>query len=155
MPFRAMETLEAGRDPQQMLADAKRDGTVYAMPAPRPAMLRDDGIDERPREADTVVVIGCGYYRSLDAVARGFRLLDLLGIDYTLLEKEFCCGAPMIGQQVRKGSDRAIADAMSRELIGMNIAQARQLKARRIAYFCVWCTYLAKRFYGDAFPGVR
>lgn len=146
MPFRIMGTIEAGRDLEQLVEETKRDGLVYTVPVLRNAVLGGLGI-RRKKSAQNVVVVGCACYGTLDAVVAGFRLLDALGIDYTILEKEYCCGAPMIAHQVRTGGDRTQGDEAARELIGMNIALAREMGAQRVLYFCLWCIYLARRFY--------
>ena len=146
MPFRIMGTIEAGRDLERLVEETKRDGLVYTVPVLRNAVLGGLGI-RRKKSAQNVVVVGCACYGTLDAVVAGFRLLDALGIDYTILEKEYCCGAPMIAHQVRTGGDRTQGDEAARELIGMNIALAREMGAQRVLYFCLWCIYLARRFY--------
>lgn len=37
----------------------------------------------------------------------------------------------------------------ARELVGMNIAEARRLGAEAMYYPCPWCAYVARRFYSD------
>jgi len=148
MPWRASEIIEAGRDLEQLAEDIRKEGLVYTVSVLRNAVLGGLGIRRR-KGAENVVVVGCACYGTLDAVWAAFRLLDALGVDYTLLEKEYCCGAPLIAHQVKRGEDRTKADLLAKEFIGMNIAQARELGAKRVLYFCAWCIYLARRFYPD------
>ncbi|MDP7470089.1 MAG: hypothetical protein QGI79_04655, partial [Dehalococcoidia bacterium] len=74
MPFRIMETIDAGRDLEGLVQDTKRDGLVYTVPVLRNAVLGGRGI-RRKKTAETVVVVGCACYGTLDAVMSGFRLL--------------------------------------------------------------------------------
>lgn len=149
IPRRAHELIEAGRNLEQLIEDARRSGLVYTVPVLRDAVLGGLGIRRKREGSENVVVVGCACYGTLDAVWAAFHLLDNLGIDYTLLEKEYCCGAPMIAYQVRRGENRREADLAAKELIAMNINQARELGAKRILYLCSWCIYLARQFYHD------
>lgn len=149
MPWKLNEMVQAGRNLEQLSEDIKRNGLVYTVPLLRDAVLGGLGIRRKRGGAENVVMMGCACFGTLDAVWSAFRLLDALGIDYTLLEKEYCCGAPMITYQLRRDEDRKEADRAAKEFTGMNIDQARELGAKRILYLCSWCIYIARRFYPD------
>jgi Fe-S oxidoreductase len=132
-----------------MTEHIRREGLVYTIPVLRNAVLGGLGIKSKKRTAENAVVIGCGCYGTLDAVHSAFRLLDMLGIDYALIAKEYCCGAPLIAGQVKNSKDRTKADLAATEFLGLNIDQAREMGAKRIMYMCLWCTYLARYFHSE------
>jgi hypothetical protein len=76
-------------------------------------------------------------------VLRAFKnVLDHLKIDYTLLNKEYCCGWLAFGQMsviTKNEEDIARFKEFSREFISENFKQAKELGARSIVLFCSAC----------------
>jgi len=139
--------IAAGRTLEQQVEDIRREGIIFT-----PAVLRNSiigGLEIRKKKgtAENVVVIGCACFGTALPLRSFCLLLQRLGVDYVFLEKEYCCGAPLIHEVLFEGKERGTADAFAREFIGMNIAQARQKGARNMIYFCTWCAYLARRFF--------
>jgi len=60
-----------------------------------------------PREkAENVILLGCNHPFVDPILLRPcLRLLERLGIEYTYLDREFCCGLPMvmIAKEAEKG----------------------------------------------------
>lgn len=141
------EVIEAGRDLEQYIVDIKKNGLAFTLPVLRNAVLRGLGAKRKDGKAENVVIVGCATLANPEALSAEFHLLDALRVDYTLLERERCYGAPIIGYSVRRCEDRTTTDLASKEFIGMNLDQARELGAKRMIYLCPWCVYLARRFY--------
>ncbi|MGA2159503.1 MAG: (Fe-S)-binding protein [Dehalococcoidia bacterium] len=95
------------------------------------------------KKAEYAVIAGCFQPEGMPHVFRAFRnVLNHLNIDYTLLEKEYCCGWLAFGQMaVITKNDEAIArfKEVSREFIEENFKQAKKLGARSIVLFCSAC----------------
>jgi Fe-S oxidoreductase len=65
-------------------------------PVLRSAVLAAHGISKPKDKAQNCIIFGC--YRPFTTptfVRDSIRLLDLLGIDHTHLDQEYCCGAPL------------------------------------------------------------
>ena len=115
--------------------------------------FRDDGSGKRRvlddigypvgKQADYVIIMGCVQPESMPHVVRDFKtLLDRLGVSYTLLSKEYCCGWIAIGQpavMAKNEEDIASYRKISREFIGENFKQAKELGAKSIVLFCAAC----------------
>lgn len=137
----------AGRTPDQIAQDIRDYGIYYT-----PQVLRNGiigGLEvKRPRgPAENCVIIGCACFGTAMPVRTYFLLLEQLGVSYTILRKEYCCGAPLIMGAIHSGQDREKCDALSKEFIGLNMEQAKEQGCRRMVHLCLWCAYLAKRFY--------
>ncbi|MFO7987186.1 MAG: heterodisulfide reductase-related iron-sulfur binding cluster [Desulfatiglandaceae bacterium] len=101
--------------------------------------------------AENVVVSGCqilpGMPHLLDPLA---RIFNKKGLSYTFLSREYCCGNYLYRPAIKEKNDAAMAECreLSREFVGMNVKQARELGARRIIIFCSPCYPI----YKYAFP---
>jgi Fe-S oxidoreductase len=69
------------------------------------------------------------------------KLLDHFEVDYTLLRKEYCCGAMMFMHALdeKHEGDLDQADAMAREFLERNLEQAREVGAGKIVAYCAGC----------------
>jgi Fe-S oxidoreductase len=69
------------------------------------------------------------------------KLLDQFGVDYTLLRKEYCCGAMffMHALDEKHEGDLDQADEMAREFLDLNLEQAREVGASKIVVYCAGC----------------
>jgi len=140
--------MDNGRDWDQWVADVKKNGISYTWEILRNSFLMRMGVNIKDK-AENVVVTGCAAHTQSEVTKVNFSLLDTLGVDHTVLQKEYCCGVPLIHYQSISGKDHSIADAAAREFIGLNIEAARQKGARRILYLCLWCAYVARHHYPD------
>lgn len=103
-----------------------------------------------PREgAENAIILGCYIpFASPSLVHTIINLLGRLGISYTTLEQEYCCGAPLVMKKMDdRGEEMTIA---SREINQRNVAQADRKGARNLAYLCVGCAHTAKNLFPDA-----
>ncbi len=103
------------------------------------------------QSAENVVVSGCqilpGMPHLLDPLA---RIFNKKGLSYTFLSKEYCCGNYLYRPAIKEKDDEAMTECreLSREFVGKNIEQARELGAKRIIIFCSPCYPI----YKYAFP---
>lgn len=136
-------------DPQVQAENIRQNGIYYAPPTLRNSII--GGLEIRPKRgnAENLVVIGCACFGTALPLRSYALILQKLRVDYVFLEKEYCCGAPLLHGAVVDGRDTAPADAAIKEFMGMNVSQARERQAKNILYFCTWCAYLGKRFYSD------
>jgi len=81
------------------------------------------------------------------------KLLDHFDVDYTLLPKEYCCGAMFCmhaaGEKHEGDSERA--DELAREFLDRNLEQAREVGASKIVAYCAGCETIFRRL-DDSFP---
>ena len=104
----------------------------------------------RPRaSAEYAIHVGCyafftGHTRLVSAYA---RILKRLGVDFTFLETEYCCGSALV--QSARGANRMRAKEASREFMKLNIGLARRKGAEKMAYFCSSCARIAKSMVDD------
>ena len=93
--------------------------------------------------ADYAIIMGCVQPESMPHVLRDLKvLLDYLGVSYTLLPKEYCCGWLAIGQpavMAKNEADIAGYREISREFINENFKQAKELGVKSIVLFCAAC----------------
>ncbi len=136
-------------NPEQQAENIRNNGIYFASPTLRNSII--GGLEIRPKrgKAENLVVIGCACFGTALPLRSYCLLLQRLGVDYVFLEKEYCCGAPLLHSAVTQGTDTASADEAIKEFLGMNVSQAREREAKNILYFCTWCAYLGKRFYSD------
>jgi heterodisulfide reductase subunit B len=76
------------------------------------------------------------------------RLLDLLGVDHTHLDREYCCGMPLLMESTGEELDHA--QVLSLEFNRLNLDLARQKGASTLAYCCIGCVHAAKHAFKDA-----
>ncbi len=104
------------------------------------------------RHADNVVISGCQILPFLPHIIAKFaRLLDKQQVSYTFLSKEYCCGNYLYRPVIKAKDDMAMAACrdLSKEFIGKNIDQAKQLGAKRIIIFCSPCYPIYKHSFPD------
>jgi Fe-S oxidoreductase len=95
------------------------------------------------KKAEHVIISGCLQPEGMPHVFRDLKkLLDYFKIDYTLLDKEHCCGWMPIGQPAvitKNEEDIARFKEISKEFIVENFKQAKELGAKSIVLFCGAC----------------
>ena len=69
------------------------------------------------------------------------KLLDHFGVDYTLLQKEHCCGAMFFMHALddQHEGDLERANELAREFLDRNLEQAREVGASKIVAYCAGC----------------
>ena len=140
---------KAGRSIEQQIEDVKREGMQMTPGVLRNSIIGGLEIRRWRGNAENVVIIGCACFGTALPLRSFCLLMQRLGIKYVFLEKEYCCGAPMLHQVLLDGEDRTHVDEASREFTAMNIELCRAKGAKNIIYFCPWCIYIARRFFPD------
>jgi hypothetical protein len=103
------------------------------------------------RQAENVVIMGCQNLKMMPETIKKFaRILERGGTDYTFLSQEYCCGNYLYRPAIKAKDEAAMAEcqSFSKEFVGLNIAQAKKLGARRLILFCSPCYPI----YKFAFP---
>ena len=140
---RASEYLACDRGFAEQIEDIRRYGNHGVSPVLRAAVLAAHGIPKPKDSAENGIVFGCYRPFSTPFLLRDYtRLLDILGVDYTYFEKEFCCGLPLIMQ--RTGEDLENAVTFCAEFNRLNLGIAHQKGVNTLAYCCVGCAYMAR-----------
>jgi len=137
------EAFSCGRTLAEQVETIRRFGNHGASPVLRAGVLAAHGIARPKAKAELCVIFGC--YRPFTTpflVRDGIRLLEMLDIDYTYLDQEYCCGAPLAMLASDEQSDEI--GAVSREFNRRNLQLAREKGAATLAYCCVGCVHAAK-----------
>ena len=138
----------AGRTLDEQIEHVRENGGHGTLQMLRSFVLRGVGIPQPKETAENCVAFGC-YLSFLNPLElRDYlKLLDHLGVDYTYLEEELCCGLPMLF--ATEGEEREKAMKACREFMETNRDSAQRKGATTISYFCPWCAYLAKTLFPD------
>lgn len=143
-----IQKLVRGRSFEEQVEDIRREGT-YGLPSEiRERLLGVTalGIPPPKQQAENVIIFGCMLLYVIPLSLRNYlRLLDLLGVEYTFLKKEYCCGLLLV--ETSGQMDRA--KAVSKEFMGLNVAMAQELGAKNVVHFCNWCAHLSKLAFPD------
>ncbi|MFC1974050.1 FAD-dependent oxidoreductase [Chloroflexota bacterium] len=116
----------------------------------RRALLHNLGVtSKRKRKAENVLLLSCGVFGLATQVVAAMKVLDHLGIEYTYLREELCCGLPVL--EAGKGSteDFEVVEQACDDIARWNLERCQDVGAKRMFHICQWCTYLAKRFLKD------
>jgi hypothetical protein len=143
-----------GRSVEQIEEAIWSQGTYFS-----PLVLRNSivgGLEIRTKKkgqpVENVIQIGCAGPGVAVPLKAYCDLLRRLGVDYGFLHKEHCCGLPLVeiraGEGFKEGESERQYEAC-KEFIGANIDMARELGAKAIYHFCIWCWIIARRFYPD------
>jgi len=141
-------SLVAGRSLDEQIEYVRKNRNHDTLPMLRRMVLQGVGIPPPKERAKNVIVFGCYLSFLTPLLLRDYiEILDRLGIEYTYLQDEFCCGLPMI--QTTEGAEREKAIEVAKELMRTNRDLAQHKGAETMTYCCVWCAHLAKQFYPD------
>lgn len=133
-----------GRTVEEQIESVKADGTHAVSSVLRQQLLYSLGIRPAKEAAENVVIFGCYKpFTSPDVIRAYLKLLDIFNIDYTWLEKEYCCGFPIIGQHPEK-------KAQCEQFNQSNIALAEGKNAKKVAYCCIGCATAARHLAYDS-----
>ncbi len=147
-----LDKAAAGRSLDEQLADVRGQGSHGALSVLRAMALAANGVGRAAEEAENVLVFGC--YRPFstpDLVGDAARLLTRLGVGFTWLEKEYCCGLPLL-HQAQGGRLAQVKDA-ARDFVRANAAAAAAKGAARLVYCCAGCAHTAQGALPDQAAG--
>ena len=119
-----------------------------------PQMLRlmalgANGFVGAPKPADLALIFGCNRPFSTPDILREVSwIFARLGVSHTWLEREHCCGHPML-RQVSAENRPEMKERMKGFLAGKKAAAAEK-GASRLAYCCVACAHSAKSLDAEA-----
>ncbi len=140
--------LIAGRTTNEQIESIKRHGNHGLAPTLRATLLRGLGITKSKPVAKNLIIFGCYVPFSNPLLIRNYiKLLDLLQIEYTYLNKEYCCGLPMLLSTTGVEHEKAIKAGI--EFMQMNRDMAQQQGAENMVYCCVGCAHSAKGYFVD------
>jgi len=140
--------LTGGRTIDEQIEDVRRNNNHGSALSLRSFSLLGTGILMPKPKAANVIIFGCYLPPLFPLLLRDYlEILDLLGIDHTYLQNEFCCGAPMIvtGDAIEQEKAREAA----KEFVQKNLDLAREKGATTLVYCCAWCAHLAKSLFPD------
>ena len=113
-----------------------------------PQMLRlmalgANGFVGAPKPADMALIFGCYRPFTTPNILREVSwIFARLGVSHTWLEKEYCCGQPLLHQVASE--ERPQMKEMMKGFLAGNGAAAAQNGATRLAYCCAACAHAAK-----------
>ena len=142
------DVLACGRDLAEQVEDIRRYGNHGASSILRSMVLAAFGIRKPKSQAENGILFGCYRPFTTPFLLRDYiRLLDLLGVDYTYFEKEYCCGLPLVMQS--EGEDQESGRTFGVQFHGLNLNLARDKDVHTMAYCCVGWAYMAKASAGN------
>jgi len=146
-------TLE-GRTTEEVEEDIWRQGPYFSALTLRNSIIGglEIRIKKKGQPVENVIQIGCAGPGVAKPLMAYCDLLKRLGVDYGFLHKEHCCGLPLVEKRAFEGFREGESERQykaCKEFIGANIAMARELGAKAIYHFCIWCWIIARRFYPD------
>jgi len=136
----------AGRTPDEQIEYIRKNEGHGIIPVLRNFVLQGAGIPGPKESAENLIIFGCYLPFLTSPLLRDYiRLLDRLGVAYTYLEREFCCGFVTI--VTSQGAEAEKAREAGKQFMRTNRDAAEQKGAKTIAYWCHWCVHLAKSFF--------
>nr|MDO8099682.1 (Fe-S)-binding protein [Candidatus Njordarchaeota archaeon] len=106
------------------------------------------------RNADVLVLSGCYIpYSSVEGFSAFVKLLKHFGVNFSFLEKEYCCSEPFL-MKVKTKDEKDISERYARDFINRNLTVAKKLGVKRILSVCLGCASMMKQ-YIPLNPGVE
>ena len=141
----AAEKLACGRDFEGQANDIAVHGNHGTSEILRNDVLAAHEIANPKDRAEYGVMFGCYRPFTTPFLLRDYiRLLDILDVDYTWLEKEYCCGLPLVVDNPEKGY------AQGSRFIRKNFELAKAKGAKEMVYCCVACAHAARHVFADS-----
>ncbi|MBF0564976.1 MAG: hypothetical protein HQK89_07025 [Nitrospirae bacterium] len=140
--------LSCGRTLDEQVETIREHGNHGMVPVLRAGLLAALGVSKPKDTARNCVIFGC--YRPFTTpflVRDSIRLLEVLSIDYTYLQREYCCGVPLTLQTSEDKRDNVMA--LGGEFNLQNLDLARQKGATKLAYCCAGCAHAARHAFRD------
>jgi heterodisulfide reductase subunit D len=95
-----------------------------------------------PEKADVVYFVGCtSSYRQTNVALATLKILEKVGVNFTILKDEWCCGSPML----RTGQLNGFLD-----LAKHNVELIRKADANELITSCAGCYRAWRKDYKDA-----
>ena len=142
------ESLACGRTVDEQIETIRTAGNHGAIPVLRAGVLAAHGIAKPKIKAENCVIFGCYRPFTTPFLVRDYlRLLDLLKIEYTYLDREYCCGAPLV--MAASDEQRGAVMDRGREFIQLNLDLARHKEATKLVYCCAGCVHAARHTFSD------
>ena len=139
--------LAAGRTLNEEIEYIRKYGNHGVAPDLRNALVAALGIPKPRETAEHLIIFGCYLPFMMPLLLLDYiNILEHLGVEYTYLKREFCCGATLLGTS---GADEEKAMAAGKEFMQINRDLALQKGAKTISYFCIGCAYMARAFFSD------
>ncbi len=136
-------TYAAGRTLDEQLDCIRKYGSHAITPVVKARLLNGLGIAGPKPNAENVIIFGCYPPFTVPLLVRDYlKLLDILGLEYTYLDWEYCCGQPLMTSSVAEELEKS--KGCCKEFVKMNRDSARQKGAKNIAYYCIGCAHAAK-----------
>lgn len=133
-----------GRTPEEELQYIDQYGSHGVPDTLRSFLLMDMGLPEPADQAENIIVLGCyPPFMDRDRIKSYFALLDALEINHTYLEREYCCGVPLLRGMTKDSNPEQIL-AQCAGFVDKNKAAADRKGARTLAYYCVGCAHAVK-----------
>ena len=142
------EALSSGRTVAEQIESIRKYGNHGVSPVLRAGVLAAHGISKPKDKAQNCIIFGCYRPFTTPFLLRDYiRLLDMLDIDYTYLDQEYCCGAPLA--MLTPGEQLDNVMAAGREFNQLNLDLAQQKGATKQAYCCTGCVHAAKNTFTE------
>lgn len=134
--------------PEKILREINEMGSAHSQFALRRLLLRGLGAKAN-KDSENIIIPGCmtPYLNPLK-LRSYFQLLRLLGVQYNLIEDEYCCGygvAEIDMYPEKKEELLKLAKSSNQK----NIDQAKTKGADKVFYFCYGCLGAAHKFFGS------
>ena len=132
-----------GRKLDTQLEAVENSGQHGAPQVLRAMALAANGFAAAPPQAELALIFGC--YRPFstpDILREVAWLFQALGVSHTWLEKENCCGLPMLHQVAAEDKPQMLKKAQG--YVRANTVAAAQKGAARLAYCCAGCAQAAQ-----------
>lgn len=140
------------RSTEEVLREIDEEGNPFPRDQLRRFVMKAAGI-KGTRNAENLVILGCVHpFLDPHRVRAYFQLLYLLGLEYNVLDYEYCCGAPLLGYADQKNPESVYAQIEG--LNRRNIDMAREAGAKNVYYFCRACVGKAQRFVREGDPSL-
>lgn len=142
------DKIACGRSLEEQLGSVRAYGNHGASPMLRAGALAAHGIANPKASAPYAVLFGC--YRPFTTpflLQDALRLLDILEVEHTWLEKEYCCGLPLLGQAPKE--ERQEVASASAGFVRQNWELAKAKGAGTLVYCCAGCATAAKHMCPD------
>lgn len=128
---------------EKAIENIRKYGRAFGTGERQKQILMDEIGFPMGKKAENVIIGGCFQPEGMPHVFKAFKqLLDHLGVSYTMLDKEYCCGWMAFGQKAvmeKNEADIARFRELSKDFLLENFRQAKELGARSIVLFCGAC----------------
>ncbi|WXG47144.1 MAG: (Fe-S)-binding protein [Candidatus Atabeyarchaeum deiterrae] len=98
------------------------------------------------KNTEILMITGCYVpYSSIEGFISLVKLLKHFGVDFTFLEKEYCCSEPLL-QKAKTKEEKDAATKLAENFVNRNTAATKKLGAKRVASVCLGCASMMKQY---------